>query len=98
MHLPWAEAADRGILLSFLVKAYAKTQLLPESRRTQPFGTGRRRKKPSEYSESGPGNGNAHSHFLHRHGDTSGHFCPCSWETVLRGTSLSEDTLPGEDI
>ena len=32
MYVPGAEAADRGILLSFLVKAYAEAELLPEKR------------------------------------------------------------------
>jgi hypothetical protein len=30
MHFPGDEATDRGILLPLLVKAYAKTELLPE--------------------------------------------------------------------
>ena len=35
MYFPGAEAADRGILLPVLVKAYAQTEPLPEKRGTQ---------------------------------------------------------------
>ena len=34
MHIPGAEAADRSLLLPFLVKAHAPTELLPEENGT----------------------------------------------------------------
>lgn len=40
MYVPGAEAADWGILLSFLVKTHAKTELLPESGGIAPPGAG----------------------------------------------------------
>lgn len=43
MYVPGAEAADRRVLLSFLVQTHAKAQLLPEGGRTGPAGAGGKR-------------------------------------------------------
>lgn len=40
MYFPTAGSASRGILLSFLVRTYAKTELLPKNRRAQSPGAG----------------------------------------------------------
>ena len=54
MYVPGAEAADRGILLSFLVKAYAEAELLPEKRGGCTPGMRERRKAPQESAGSCP--------------------------------------------
>lgn len=68
MYVSGTEAANWSILLSFLVKAYAKTELLPENRRARPSGASGRRKKPPEYTESGPGYRNAYGAFVYCQG------------------------------
>ena len=48
MHFPGAEAADGGILLPVLVKAYAETEPLPEKRGAHGNGVCGGRKIPPE--------------------------------------------------
>ena len=56
MLFPGAEAADRGILLPLLVKAYAKAELLPEEGRADtPVACGKRR-----ITQKGSGNRTRH--------------------------------------
>ena len=55
MYVPGAEAADRGILLPLLVKAYAEAELLPEKRGAYTPGTrGRRKKRRKVLAASAP--------------------------------------------
>lgn len=70
MYVPRAKTADRGILLSLLVKAYTKTEPLPEERGARPARAGGERKKPPEHTESGPGYGNAYDSVLYCYGNT----------------------------
>ena len=98
MHISGAEAANWSVLLSFLVKIYAKAKLLSEGWGAWPSGLGERRKKPEAYSESDPGNGNAHGPVLYRYGNTPGDIHSFGWKTDLGSAALPKNAFPGKGI
>ncbi len=85
-------------MLSFLVKAYAKTEPLPEERGTWPAGADRERKKPPEHSENGSDYGNAYGSILYCHGNTPEYFCLLDRETVLGAAALPENPFQRKSI
>lgn len=98
MYVSGAETADWSILLSFPVKTYAKTELLPENRGAWTSGAGERRKKPSEYTKSGSCYRNAYVAVLYCHGDTPKHFCLLIGESVIRPAALPKDSIQRKSI
>jgi hypothetical protein len=98
MYIPGAESANRGVLLSFLVKTYAKAKLLSESWGARPSGAGERRKEPEAYPESDPGNRNAHGPVLYRYGNTPGNFRLFGWKTDLGSAALPKNSFPWKGI
>ncbi len=74
MHFPGTETADWCILLSFLVKAHAKTELLQEERGTVAPGMCGRGKVPQKNTGSCARHRNAYGIVLHCNGNPAEHF------------------------
>lgn len=93
MHVPGAEAADRGILLPFLVKAYAEAELLPEKRGARTPGMREGRKGTQKSAGSCPRHRDAYGPFVYRDGDPAEPFHPLYRKDQLQSDPLPEDTI-----
>ena len=90
-----AETANGSILLPFLVKIYAKTELLQEERGTNTPGTSGNREGPQINPGSGTCHGNAHSPILHSNGIAPESFHPLYAESQIQPAPLPENAVKG---
>ncbi len=98
MHFPGTETADWCILLSFLVKAHAKTELLQEERGTVAPGMCGRGKVPQKNTGSCARHRNAYGIVLHCNGNPAEHFYLLYRKGKFRPAALPKNTFERKGI
>ena len=98
MHFPGTETADWCILLLFLVKAHAKTELLQEERGTVAPEMCGRGKVPQKNTGSCARHRNAYGIVLHCNGNPAEHFYLLYQKGKFRPAALPKNTFERKGI